>query len=71
VFEDQDSEWTVSLASNFVALETRKYVRFADFVDRFEQVLQITRETFQVQLMERLCYHYPYLALRCRNHSIE
>jgi uncharacterized protein (TIGR04255 family) len=58
VFEDQDSEWTVSLASNFVALEAKKYVRFADFLERFEQVLQITREAFQVQLMERLGLRY-------------
>jgi uncharacterized protein (TIGR04255 family) len=41
-----------------VALETKKYVRFADFLERFEHVLQLTRETFQVQLMERLGLRY-------------
>ena len=58
VFEDQDSEWTVSLASNFIALETKKYVRFADYLERFEQLLQHARETFEVRLMERLGLRY-------------
>lgn len=58
VFEDQDSQWTVSLASNFVALETKRYVRFADFLERFEQVLQTTREIYDVQIMERLGLRY-------------
>lgn len=58
VFEDQESQWTVSLASNFVALETKKYVRFADFLERFEHILALTRETYQVQLMERLGLRY-------------
>jgi uncharacterized protein (TIGR04255 family) len=58
VFEDERSQWTVSLAPTFVALETKHYVRFQDFLARFEQVLQATREIYGVQLMERIGLRY-------------
>lgn len=38
-FTDRDENWTVVLAQNFIALETRAYDEFEDFVTRLQQIL--------------------------------
>ena len=42
---DESETWTVSIAVDFVALDTTRYSNFADFVDRFSQVLDAVDRT--------------------------
>lgn len=44
-FSDREDNWSVVLAPDFVALETRAYQRFTDFVGRLEDILAATAET--------------------------
>jgi uncharacterized protein (TIGR04255 family) len=57
-FDDRDSAWTVSLGSDFLALETKQYRRFEDFISRFMEVLGYVREIYPVDLRERLGLRY-------------
>ncbi len=57
-FEDKDAAWTVSLAPTFVSLETKKYVRFDDFVERFLEVVRIARELYEIKIRDRLGLRY-------------
>jgi uncharacterized protein (TIGR04255 family) len=57
-FQDRRSEWTVSLASSFLSLETTEYVRFDEFIMRFVEALQIAREIYPIEIRERLGLRY-------------
>ena len=57
-FEDKNGNWTVSLAPNFLSIETKKYTRFEEFVARFLEVMGIVREMYDVKLQERLGLRY-------------
>lgn len=57
-FIDASGEWTVSLAPDFVAIETRRYTSRADFFARFLVVLEQVREHFQPGLTERVGVRY-------------
>ncbi len=57
-FEDKDSNWTVTLGDTFVSLETARYSRFRDFLDRFEQMLDLARRLYPIELRERLGLRY-------------
>jgi uncharacterized protein (TIGR04255 family) len=57
-FEDASGHWRASLAPGFVALETTRYSSRADFLDRFERLLQATRDHVDPQLVDRLGIRY-------------
>jgi uncharacterized protein (TIGR04255 family) len=57
-FQDRQAEWTVSLAPTFLALETTHYIRFEEFIRRFLYVIEIARETYLIDLRERLGLRY-------------
>lgn len=57
-FIDMNGEWTVSLAPDFVAMETRRYTSRADFFGRFLGVLETVHEHFQPGLVERIGVRY-------------
>ena len=42
---DESNEWRVSIAVDFVALESNKYLYFSEFVDRLEWVLDAAQRT--------------------------
>lgn len=44
-FSDSDGLWTVSLATDFVGLETPSYTHFGDFAERFEFVVDALHRT--------------------------
>lgn len=44
-FADEAQQWIVSIATDFVALETPAYTHFDDFCERFEQVLDVLDRT--------------------------
>jgi uncharacterized protein (TIGR04255 family) len=57
-FEDRQSQWTVSLGDSFVALETKHYRRFNEFLDRFQSVLEDAKRIYPIDLSERLGLRY-------------
>jgi len=57
-FCDTDGSWRVSLAQDFVALETTSYVSRDDFLGRLERVVAALREYFQPALVQRLGLRY-------------
>jgi len=57
-FTDANNHWRVSLASNFVALDTSKYVSRQDFLERMREVLTAVNEHIQPNLVERIGIRY-------------
>ena len=44
-FSDEAGDWTVSIAVDFVALETPRYTHFDDFADRLDRILDVLHRT--------------------------
>jgi uncharacterized protein (TIGR04255 family) len=57
-YHDADESWRVSLASNFVALETTRYAGHEDFFGRFERVLGVIGEVVAPPQVERTGIRY-------------
>ena len=57
-FIDVSGQWTVSLAPEFVAIETTHYTSRADFFDRFATVLEQVHAHFKPGLVERIGVRY-------------
>lgn len=57
-FSDQQDDWTTVLAQDFVAVETRVYDTFADFLGRLRQVLEAVVEHIQPSLATRVGLRY-------------
>src|ERR1039457_1469794 len=57
-FSDVEGAWRVSLASNFVAVETTKYVSRANFVERLDLVISALAKHINPQLMDRIGVRY-------------
>ena len=55
---EKQSQWRVSLSVDFVALETSAYASRADFVSRFEQVVQALELSFKPAHCQRLGIRY-------------
>lgn len=59
-FQTEDGSWTASLGTDFIALETSAYNRFADFDDRFAHLSRALEEEYGVD-------HYVRVGLRYIN----
>jgi uncharacterized protein (TIGR04255 family) len=57
-FDDREADWTVSLGADFLALETKQYKRFEDFIGRFLDLLGELRQMYPIELRERLGLRY-------------
>ena len=57
-FVDITDDWRVSLAPNFVALETTAYSSRSDFLERLEYILVAFNESFKPQIIERFGLRY-------------
>ena len=57
-FEDLEADWTVTLASQFVALEAKQYKSFSEFRDRFTRLTNLMGEAYGVDLGTRLGLRY-------------
>lgn len=57
-FSDVAGEWRVSLAPNFVAVETTKYVSRTDFVERLELIIGALAKHINPQTMDRIGVRY-------------
>lgn len=57
-FDDKDSEWTVSLRHDSLTLETKRYKRFADFIERFDWLLKQARSVYPIEMRTRLGLRY-------------
>jgi uncharacterized protein (TIGR04255 family) len=57
-FADADGQWRVTLGTNFISLETRKYLNRDDFVARLKFVIEAANEIFKPKLVERLGLRY-------------
>jgi uncharacterized protein (TIGR04255 family) len=58
LFDDKESQWTVSLGADFLSLETKRYRRFEDYIGRFQEVVQAARDLYPIELRERLGLRY-------------
>lgn len=57
-FTNVKGTWRVSLASDFVALETTAYASRTDFLDRFNRVVNALVEHINPQVMDRIGIRY-------------
>ena len=57
-FSDGTGSWRVSLASDFIALETRSYQSRADLLERLGEVLRALDETISPGYVERIGVRY-------------
>lgn len=57
-FLTRDRLWTITLTNSFVALETNNYVRWEDFRQRLELMLNATVQTYQVDFFTRIGLRY-------------
>ncbi len=57
-FMDMAETWRVSLAHNFIALETTDYVSRHDFLERLETLLVVLSEVFGPTIVERFGLRY-------------
>lgn len=56
-FSDKDDIWQVSLASNFMALQTREYASRTSFMKRFKEVLEAL-SLYKLGLIDRIGIRY-------------
>ena len=54
----EGTEWTVSLSSSFVSLDTRRYTSRADFLDRLRRVLDALSSTIGPSTVDRVGLRY-------------
>jgi len=57
-FHDEAGNWRVSLAPNFVALETQSYTSRTDFIARFKVVAEAVNEHIDPRIVARLGVRY-------------
>ena len=57
-FHEVDGAWSVALAPDFLALETRKYTNREDFVERLRHMLQALKENVSPEVVDRLGIRY-------------
>jgi uncharacterized protein (TIGR04255 family) len=57
-FDDADAGWRVSLAPDFVAVETRNYTSRLEFVDRLREILDALESTISPAKVDRLGIRY-------------
>lgn len=57
-FVDTTASWRVSLAPNFVALETTAYSSRSDFLERLQSILVALNENFNPKIIERFGLRY-------------
>ncbi|MEC4819624.1 MAG: TIGR04255 family protein, partial [Scytonema sp. PMC 1069.18] len=57
-FVDTTNSWRVSLAPNFVAIETTDYLSRSDFLERLKNVLVALNESFNPRIIERFGLRY-------------
>jgi uncharacterized protein (TIGR04255 family) len=57
-FMDIDGDWRVSLASDFVSLETTSYLSRSDFLERLKRILIEVETHIKPQVFERLGLRY-------------
>ena len=58
IFEDVNANWKVTIASQFVALETSRYSSRDDFVARFAEIVHIISESLRPPVYDRLGIRY-------------
>lgn len=57
-FRELDGAWRVSLAPDFVALETTNYTSRSDFLERLKVILQAAQEHLRPAVVQRLGMRY-------------
>lgn len=57
-FQSKNSDWTVSLNSSFVAIDTKSYSSRNDFCDRFEEILRTVSDLVEPVVAERVGLRY-------------
>lgn len=57
-FLDRDETWMVTLGSDFVGIETRRYTSRNDFLDRFHEVLSACQSLFEPAAADRVGIRY-------------
>jgi uncharacterized protein (TIGR04255 family) len=57
-FSDEDDRWRLSLAPDFLSLETVSYSSRSDFLNRFRSVVSVLEKHVQPTLLDRLGVRY-------------
>ncbi len=57
-FTDRGDDWTVVLTQDFISLETRRYYRFEDFIERLSEVLGALTKYIRPSLGTRIGLRY-------------
>jgi uncharacterized protein (TIGR04255 family) len=58
IFEDVQANWKVTLADQFIAIETANYTSRDDFTARFSEIMHVLAETLHPPVYDRLGIRY-------------
>lgn len=57
-FSSREGDWTLVLSSEFLALTTKRYTRWEEFIERFEEALGFFNEIYSPNFYSRLGLRY-------------
>jgi len=57
-FKDIEQNWTITITTNAVTLETRRYTSISDFVDRMAEAVLAAKEVFGITVQQRVGLRY-------------
>ena len=65
-FASEDEKWTVNLTRNFLALSTKDYIRWEDFIGRFEKALKVFVGIYEPTSFTRVGLRYIDVIVRSK-----
>ena len=57
-FGSRDGRWTINITSSFITLSCTRYITWAEFRSRFEWMMKVFLECFNVETFERVGLRY-------------
>ena len=65
-FKSEDKRWTLSLAKDFIALNTSSYERYEQFKERLEEALEVLERVYKPSFYTRTGLRYQDLVVRSK-----
>ena len=65
-FSSRDGNWTLVLSSEFLALTTKQYTRWEQFIERFDEALQLLISIYNPNFYSRIGLRYKDLIVRSK-----
>lgn len=58
LFQSRKKDWTITIHSEAISLETRKYTEFGEFIDRITKLLEVSRPLIDTDFFTRVGLRY-------------